>query len=164
MKNIGSIFKLITRIDIKFLRLQVAAMFKGCRWEDAPPHLYAAAQAAHRAMLSSRRDQALVFLGRSGAGKSGALRRCALYLAGQGVTSGSGNTASPWVGRVRAALLALTAAGCWSGGRSAAAQVLTLHYDQTGALAGAALHAHLLDVSRVPTKQSLDGAFDIFKW
>lgn len=39
-------------------------MFRGCRIDDMPPHVFAAAQSAHRCMLASRRDRAIVFLGR----------------------------------------------------------------------------------------------------
>ena len=45
-------------------------MFRGCKAEDMPPHIYAVAQRAYVSMLTNRRDQAIVFLGRSGSGKS----------------------------------------------------------------------------------------------
>ncbi|KAH9643524.1 hypothetical protein HF086_015672 [Spodoptera exigua] len=45
---------------------KVAAMFRGCRADDMPPHVFAAAQSTHRCMLASRRDRAIVFLGRTG--------------------------------------------------------------------------------------------------
>ncbi|XP_026333803.1 unconventional myosin-XVIIIa isoform X2 [Hyposmocoma kahamanoa] len=60
---------------------KVAAMFRGCRADDMPPHVFAAAQSAHRCMLASRRDRAIVFLGRSGSGKTSAMRHCIWYLA-----------------------------------------------------------------------------------
>ncbi|XP_048482248.1 unconventional myosin-XVIIIa isoform X3 [Plutella xylostella] len=60
---------------------KVAAMFRGCRADDMPPHIFAAAQAAHRCMLAARRDRAIVFLGRSGSGKTSAMRHCVWYLA-----------------------------------------------------------------------------------
>ncbi|XP_028175281.1 unconventional myosin-XVIIIa-like, partial [Ostrinia furnacalis] len=44
-------------------------------------HVFAGAQSAHRCMLASRRDRAVVFLGRSGSGKSSAMRHCVWYLA-----------------------------------------------------------------------------------
>ncbi|GBP00633.1 Unconventional myosin-XVIIIa [Eumeta japonica] len=44
---------------------KVAAMFRGCRADDMPPHIFASAQTAHRCMLATRRDRAIVFLGRN---------------------------------------------------------------------------------------------------
>ncbi|XP_013167618.1 PREDICTED: unconventional myosin-XVIIIa isoform X3 [Papilio xuthus] len=68
---------------------KVAAMFRGCRADDMPPHVFAAAQSAHRCMLASRRDRAIVFLGRSGSGKTSAMRHCVWYLASAYPAQGS---------------------------------------------------------------------------
>lgn len=134
-------------------------MFKGCKTEDTPPHLYAWAQAAHRSTLGTRRDQALVFMGRSRSGKSLALRRAALYLA---AAASPGTNLSPWTPKIAAALTAFGAFTSACGSRCV--QVLSLHYDHTGLLASASLHGHMLDISRVPTTQRLEGTFDIFNW
>lgn len=56
-------------------------MFKGCRREDASPHIYAVAQAAYRSMLMSRQDQAIVLLGASGSGKTTNCQHLVQYLA-----------------------------------------------------------------------------------
>jgi len=45
-------------------------MFRGCRPEDMPPHIYAVAQTTYRSLLSARRDQSVVLTGRSGSGKT----------------------------------------------------------------------------------------------
>ena len=55
-------------------------LFRGCKAEDMPPHIYAAAQSAYRAMLSSRCDQSLVFAGRSASGKTHNFRNALHYL------------------------------------------------------------------------------------
>ncbi|XP_045516824.1 unconventional myosin-XVIIIa isoform X1 [Pieris brassicae] len=68
---------------------KVAAMFRGCRMDDMPPHVFAAAQSAHKCMLASRRDRAIVFLGRSGSGKTTAMRHCVWYLASVYAAQGS---------------------------------------------------------------------------
>jgi myosin-18 len=70
---------------------KLALMFRGCSQEDMPPHVYSSAQAAYRSLLSTRRDQALVFSGRSGAGKSSNCRHAMQYLvmaAGSSVLTG----------------------------------------------------------------------------
>ncbi len=58
---------------------QVIQMFRGCKPEDMPPHIYATAQIAYRNLLNSRRNQSVVFLGRSGAGKTTNLRHLLHY-------------------------------------------------------------------------------------
>lgn len=55
-------------------------MFRGCKSEDMPPHIYAMAQSAYRGMLATRRDHSLVFLGRSGAGKTTNFKHALQYL------------------------------------------------------------------------------------
>ena len=55
-------------------------MFKGCKSEDMPPHVYAMAQSAYRGMLATRRDHSLVFLGRSGSGKTANFKHALHYL------------------------------------------------------------------------------------
>lgn len=63
-----------------FCSIKVAQMFKGCKTEDMPPHVYAMAQAAYRGMLATRRDHSLVFLGRSGSGKTTNFKHALHYL------------------------------------------------------------------------------------
>ena len=55
-------------------------MFKGCKTEDMPPHIYSITQTAYRTMLSTRQDQSIVLLGRSGAGKSTNVKHSLHYL------------------------------------------------------------------------------------
>lgn len=50
--------------------LQVIEMFRGCKQEDMPPHIYASAQTTYRNMLATNADQSLVLMGPTGAGKS----------------------------------------------------------------------------------------------
>ena len=60
--------------------VQVMQMFKGCKTEDMPPHIYSTTQTAYRTMLSTRQDQSIVLLGRSGAGKSTNMKHALHYL------------------------------------------------------------------------------------
>lgn len=55
-------------------------MFRGCRREDMPPHIFAAAQQAYHSMLSTRSDQSLVLMGVSGSGKTFNARFLLKYL------------------------------------------------------------------------------------
>lgn len=54
-------------------------MFKGCKPEDMPPHVYAAAQNAYRNLLSQRHDQSILFVGHSGGGKTTNARHILQY-------------------------------------------------------------------------------------
>ena len=56
-------------------------MFRGCRPEDMPPHVYATAQIAYRNMLATRTDQSILLMGRSGGGKTTNGRHMLHYLA-----------------------------------------------------------------------------------
>lgn len=55
-------------------------MFKGCRREDSAPHIYAVAQAAYRGLLTTRQDQSVVLLGKSGGGKTTNCQHLVQYL------------------------------------------------------------------------------------
>lgn len=34
-------------------------MFRGCKTEDTPPHIYSMSQAAYRSMIATKRDQSI---------------------------------------------------------------------------------------------------------
>lgn len=55
-------------------------MFKGCRREDTAPHIYAVAQSAYRNLLTTRQDQSIVLLGKSGSGKTTNCQHLVQYL------------------------------------------------------------------------------------
>lgn len=48
---------------------KVMRLLRDCPADDLPPHVFAVAQAAHAALVSTRRDQTVLFLGRSGDGR-----------------------------------------------------------------------------------------------
>ena len=55
-------------------------MFRGCKQEDMPPHIFASVQSAYRNMLATRMDQSVVFMGHSGSGKTINSRHVIRYL------------------------------------------------------------------------------------
>lgn len=55
-------------------------MFKTCRDDDMPPHIYAVAQSTLNNLLRTRRDQSVVLQGRSGSGKTTSFRHLLQYL------------------------------------------------------------------------------------
>ena len=67
-------------------------MFKECKIEDMPPHIYSVVQTAYRSMLHTRRDQSIALVGRSGSGKTTNVRHIMNYYAT--VTGSTSSTSS----------------------------------------------------------------------
>ena len=67
---------------------KVVDMFRGCRREDMPPHIFAMGQQAYRNMLTAHTDQSLILMGLSGSGKTFNARYLLRYLASIGQTEG----------------------------------------------------------------------------
>lgn len=140
---------------------KVAHMFRGCKPEDMPPHIYAAAQAAYRGALASRRDHSLVFLGRSGAGKTCNFRHALHYLV---LAAGSVNKVltpekltSVWTlleafGNARTAINA---------NATRFTQIFSLDLDQSGQIASASLQLLLSERWRVARRPSGESNFHI---
>lgn len=87
MKLMCLIISMMSQLDNCFhvfhvqTTLQVVSMFRGCKTEDMPPHVFSLTQTAYRAMLETRRDQSLIFMGRSGSGKTTNFKHALYYLA-----------------------------------------------------------------------------------
>ncbi|XP_045454107.1 unconventional myosin-XVIIIa-like [Melitaea cinxia] len=139
---------------------KVAAMFRGCRADDMPPHIFAAAQSAHRCMLASRRDRAIVFLGRSGSGKTSAMRHCVWYLASAYPAQGSKLTPE----RLDAALDVLHLFGSSRTGSNPHASrfvsLTSLDFDGGGALVSSSVQILLPDLK--PDQTSLRALHTLF--
>lgn len=74
-------FSSIQQLSITFVCFhQVMHMFKGCRREDTAPHIYSVAQTAYRNLLTTRQDQSIVLLGKSGSGKTINCQHLVQYL------------------------------------------------------------------------------------
>lgn len=70
----------VSLFAVAWLLCQVMHMFKGCRREDLAPHIYAVAQSAYRNLLTTRQDQSVVLLGKSGSGKTTNCQHLVQYL------------------------------------------------------------------------------------
>lgn len=71
---------------------QVMQMFKGCRREETAPHIFAVAQSAYHQLLTTRQDQTIALLGRSGSGKTTSCQHLLQYLVT--IAAGSGKVYS----------------------------------------------------------------------
>ncbi|GLG96316.1 Myosin heavy chain, non-muscle [Gryllus bimaculatus] len=142
--------------------LQVVHMFRGCKSEDMPPHIYAVAQSAYQSMLQSRRDSSVVFLGRSGSGKTTNFRHVLQYLV---LAAGSVNKVMT-VEKLNAIGTVLESFGnCRTVLNSNATrftQIFSLDFDQSGQIASASLQTLLVERTRVSRRPQGEPTFHIF--
>ncbi|XP_065090928.1 unconventional myosin-XVIIIa isoform X2 [Ochlerotatus camptorhynchus] len=128
---------------------KVVSMFRGCKTEDMPPHVFSLTQTAYRAMLETRRDQSLIFMGRSGSGKTTNFKHALYYLA---LAAGSVNKILS-VERVSAVNTILEAFGnaktCLNTNATRFTQIFSVDFDHCGQIASASVQILLLEKSRV---------------
>ncbi|CAG9818731.1 unnamed protein product, partial [Phaedon cochleariae] len=134
---------------------KVISLFKGCKSEDMPPHIYSMAQSSYQTMLSTRRDQSIVFMGRSGSGKTTNFRHSIQYL----VTAAGTVNKLLSVEKLTALWTVLESFGnCKTTMNTNATkftQIFSLDFDQSGLIASASLQILLLEKTRssiCPTK------------
>ncbi|XP_076833549.1 myosin-XVIIIa isoform X4 [Brachyhypopomus gauderio] len=141
---------------------KVMHMFKGCRREDTAPHIYGVAQAAYRSLLTTRQDQALVLLGRSGGGKSTNCQHLVHYLLSIAGSAGKIFSAEKW----QAVSTILEAFGnCTTSMNTNASrftQVVSLDFDQAGQVASASIQTMLLERLRVSRRPEGEATFNVF--
>ncbi|XP_075144896.1 myosin heavy chain-like isoform X3 [Haematobia irritans] len=140
---------------------KVVSMFRGCKTEDMPPHIYSLAQTAYRAMLESRRDQSLIFMGRSGSGKTTSFKHALYYLA---LAAGSANNFLN-AEKVNSINNILEAFGntktCLNSNATRMTQLLSLDIDQSGQIASASLQVLLPERQRAGRRLNNEYSFHI---
>ncbi|NXD83300.1 MY18B protein, partial [Halcyon senegalensis] len=134
---------------------------KGKR-DGAAPHICSVAQRAYRNLLMQRQDQAIVPLGRSGAGKTSCCQSALEYLVG---TAGSvDGTVS--VEKIQAMFTVLAAFGSVTTGHSSSStrfsMVLSLDFNATGQITAAHLQTMLLERGRVAQQPHGESSFNVF--
>ncbi|XP_045145472.1 unconventional myosin-XVIIIb [Echinops telfairi] len=127
-----------------------------------PAHISSLAQRAYWSLLSQRRDQSIVALGRSGAGKTACSQQTLEHLAA--LAGSVDNTVS--VEKIRATFTVLQAFGSVSTGHSHSAtrfaMVMSLDFNAAGRITGAQLQTMLLEKSRVARRPEGEGNFKVF--
>lgn len=140
---------------------QVVSMFKGCKTEDMPPHIFSMAQSAYHNMLQTRRDQSLVFLGRSGSGKTINFKHCIQYLT---QAAGTLNKVLS-IEKLNAIWTIQHAFGnCktqMNSNSTRFTQIFSLDFDQSGVIASASVQILLFERSRVAKKIDSETTFHI---
>nr|XP_015836260.1 PREDICTED: unconventional myosin-XVIIIa [Tribolium castaneum] len=142
---------------------KVVALFKGCKSEDMPPHIYSMAQSCYHGMLSQRRDQSLVFLGRSGSGKTTNFRHCIQYL----VTAAGCVNKILTVEKLSALWTVLESFGncrtVMNTNATRFTQIFSLDFDQSGVIASASIQILLLEKARIARKVEGETTFHIMQ-
>ncbi|XP_078404099.1 myosin-XVIIIa isoform X3 [Cetorhinus maximus] len=141
---------------------KVMHMFKGCRREDTSPHVYAIAQVAYRNLLTTRQDQSIVLLGRSGSGKTTNSQHLVQYLVTIAGSTGKIVTVEKW----QAVYSVLEAFGNSTTSMNTNAtrfsQIVSLDFDQAGQVASASIQTLLLEKLRVSKRPGNEGTFNVF--
>ncbi|KAM9469011.1 unconventional myosin-XVIIIa isoform 8-T9 [Clarias gariepinus] len=141
---------------------KVMHMFKGCRREDTAPHVYAVAQSAYRNLLTTRQDQSIVLLGKSGSGKTTNCQHLVQYLLSIAGSTGKIFSAEKW----QAVYTILEAFGnCATSMNSNASrfsQIVSLDFDQAGQVASASIQTMLLEKLRVVKRPETESTYNVF--
>ncbi|XP_021925686.1 unconventional myosin-XVIIIa isoform X4 [Zootermopsis nevadensis] len=141
---------------------KVVHMFRGCKSEDMPPHIYSLAQSAYHGMLASRRDHSVVLLGRSGSGKTTNFKHVLHYLV---LAAGAVNKVVT-VEKLNAISMVLEAFGnsrtVLNTNATRYTQIFSLDYDQSGQIASASVQVLLAERSRVARRPEGEPTFHIF--
>ncbi|KAL1502507.1 hypothetical protein ABEB36_007641 [Hypothenemus hampei] len=140
---------------------KVVSLFKGCKSEDMPPHIYSIAQSAYQNMLSTRRDQSIIYLGRSGSGKTSNFRHSVQYLV---TAAGTVNNVLN-LEKLTAMWTVLESFGncrtVMNTNASRFTQIFSLDFDQSGAICSASIQILLLEKSRIAKKIEGESTFHI---
>ncbi|KAM9118433.1 unconventional myosin-XVIIIb [Pangshura tecta] len=136
-------------------------VFKGKR-DNMPPHICSVAQRAYWSLLMHRQDQAIVPLGRSGAGKTTCCQSALEYLVG--AARSVDNRVS--VEKIQAMFTILKAFGtvttCHNGASTRFSMVMSLDFNATGRITAAHLQTMLLERVRVAQQPEGESNFSVF--
>ena len=141
---------------------KIVQMFKGCKLEDMPPHIYSAGQMAYRTLMSTKKDQSIAFIGRSGSGKSTNFRHVLSYLT---QVAGSVNNILT-VARLNAINSLLEAFGntrtIMNANATRFSQIFSIDFDHSGVIASASVQVLMLEKTRVVRRPEGEPNFNIF--
>ncbi|XP_028276533.1 unconventional myosin-XVIIIa-like isoform X4 [Parambassis ranga] len=141
---------------------KVMQMFKGCRREDTAPHIYSMAQAAYRNLLTTRQDQSIVLLGKSGSGKTTNCQHIIQYLATIAGSTNRSFSTEKWQA-VYSVLEAFgNASTCMNGNASRFSHIVSLDFDQAGLVTSASIQTMLLEKMRVTRRPEGESTFNVF--
>uniref|UniRef100_A0A3B5LJ84 Myosin motor domain-containing protein n=1 Tax=Xiphophorus couchianus TaxID=32473 RepID=A0A3B5LJ84_9TELE len=141
---------------------KVMQMFKGCRKEDTAPHIYSLAQAAYRSLLTTRQDQSIVLLGKSGSGKTTNCQHIIQYLVTIAGSTNKSFSTEKWQA-VYSILEAFgNASTSLNGNASRFSHIVSLDFDQAGLVTSASIQTMLLEKMRVTRRPEGESTFNVF--
>ncbi|XP_078083393.1 unconventional myosin-XVIIIb-like isoform X2 [Mustelus asterias] len=136
-------------------------LFKGKK-DGMPPHIFAVAQRAYWNMLIHRKDQSIIPLGWSGAGKTTSCQSALEYIVG---TAGSVGT-TVTVEKIQAMFTILRAFGTMSTPQNHTttrfSMVASLDFNQAGRVSAAHLQTMLLERIHMVQQPNYEGTFHVF--
>lgn len=139
----------------------MVSLFKGCKTEDMPPHIYSTAQSAYHNMLSTRKDQSIVFMGRSGSGKTTNFRHTLQYL----LTAAGATNKILTMEKLTALFTILENFGncktVMNTNATRFTQIFSLDFDQSGLISSASLQVLLLEKPRIVRKFDSESTFHV---
>ncbi|XP_032898955.1 unconventional myosin-XVIIIb [Amblyraja radiata] len=137
-------------------------LFRCKRKEGMPPHVFGVAQKAYWDMLEHRRDQSIIPLGWSGAGKTTSCQSALEYI----VEAAGSASPSVTVEKIQAMFTVLRAFGTvpapQNNHTTRFSMVASLDFDQMGRVSSAHLQTMLLERIHVSQRPDVEGTFNVF--
>uniref|UniRef100_A0A8C5H6E4 Unconventional myosin-XVIIIa-like n=1 Tax=Gouania willdenowi TaxID=441366 RepID=A0A8C5H6E4_GOUWI len=141
---------------------KVMQMFKGCKREDTAPHIYGMAQSAYRNLLTTRQDQSIVLLGKSGSGKTTNCQHIIQYLITIAGSTNKSFSAEKWQA-VYSVLEAFgNASTCLNSNASRFSHIVSMDFDQACLVTSASIQTMLLERTRVTRRPVGESTFNVF--
>ncbi|XP_077360627.1 unconventional myosin-XVIIIa-like isoform X3 [Festucalex cinctus] len=141
---------------------KVMQMFKGCRREDTAPHIYSMAQSAYRKLLTTRQDQSIVLLGKSGSGKTTNGQHIIQYLVTIAGSTNKTFSMEKWQAVYTVLEAFGNASSCMNGNASRFSHIVSLDFDQSGLVTSASIQTMLLEKTRVTRRPEGESTFHVF--
>ena len=130
---------------------------------DRPPHIFAVADTAYRAMLAGRQNQSILITGESGAGKTENTKRVIQYLASATGTNSQDDSLEQQIILTNPILEAFgNAQTVRNNNSSRFGKFIRIEFDGAGAICGASIERYLLEKSRVTHRNPEERSFHVF--
>lgn len=133
---------------------------------DKPPHIFAVADAAYRAMIANRQNQSILITGESGAGKTENTKRVIQFLASSSSLPSADDEQPDLADQIIATNPILEAFGnaqtIRNNNSSRFGKFVRIEFDATGLICGASIDRYLLEKGRVTSRNAAERSFHVF--